>query len=66
LIDARTFKRVQDIRAGRAGKKMTRHNALYQGLFRCGMCDRPMTPQRQKGHVYYRCHEPKCATKTVR
>jgi site-specific DNA recombinase len=66
LIDARTFKRVQDIRIGRVGPKMTRHNHIYRGLFRCGLCDRPMTPERQKGHVYYRCHEPRCATKTVR
>lgn len=66
LIDARTFKRVQDIRAGRAGKKVTRHDHIYRGLFRCGLCDRPMTPERQKGHVYYRCHAPNCMTKTVR
>jgi site-specific DNA recombinase len=66
LIDARTFKRVQDIRIGRVGPKTTRHNHIYRGLFRCGLCDRPMTPERQKGHVYYRCHESRCATKTVR
>ena len=66
LIEARTFKRVQDIRAGRAGKKVTRHDHIYRGLFRCGLCDRPMTPERQKGHVYYRCHAPNCMTKTVR
>ncbi|WP_457936065.1 recombinase family protein [Mesorhizobium sp. 10J20-29] len=66
LVDARTFKRVQDVRSGRAGKKVTRHNHLYQGLFRCGLCDRPMTPERQKGHIYYRCHARQCDTKTVR
>jgi len=66
LIDARTYKRIQDIRTGRAGKKVTRHNHLLRGLFRCGLCDRPMSPERQKGHVYYRCQEPACQTKTVR
>jgi hypothetical protein len=66
LIDIRTFKRVQDIRSGRAGKKTTRHDHLYRGLFRCALCNRPMTPERQKGHVYYRCQEPDCATKTIR
>ena len=25
-----------------------------------------MIPERQKGHVYYRCHTPSCETKTVR
>lgn len=66
LIDAKTFARVQDVRAGRAGKKLTRHCHLYRGLFRCGLCDRPMSPERQKGIVYYRCQNPRCTTKTVR
>lgn len=55
LINLCTFKRVQDVRSGRTGKKVTRHGHLYRGLFRCALCNRPMTPERQKGHVYYRC-----------
>ncbi|MDA7429968.1 recombinase family protein [Primorskyibacter aestuariivivens] len=66
IIDAKTFKRVQDVKAGRAGKKVTRHNHLYRGLFRCGLCDGPMSPERQKGRVYYRCQRPECPTTTVR
>jgi len=66
LISARVFANVQDIKAGKAGKKTTRHNHLYRGLFRCGLCNGPMTPERQKGRVYYRCQKPVCKTKTVR
>jgi site-specific DNA recombinase len=66
LISVSLFNRVQDIKAGRCGKKLTRHNHTYVGLFRCGLCDRPMSPERQKGHVYYRCQKPSCPTKTVR
>jgi site-specific DNA recombinase len=66
LITARTFVLVQDIKAGRAGKKVTRHNHLYRGLFRCGLCAGPMVPERQKGYVYYRCQNSTCSTKTVR
>ena len=66
LITARTFVRVQDIKAGRAGKKVTRHNHLYRGLFRCGLCNGPMVPERQKGYIYYRCQGSTCSTKTVR
>lgn len=66
LIDTATFTRVQDVKAGRAGKKLTKHNHLYRGLFRCGLCDAPMTAEKQKGIIYYRCHTPACATKTVR
>lgn len=66
LIDVATFQRVQNIKAGKAGKKVTRHNHLYRGLFRCGLCDAPMSPERQKGRVYYRCQTPNCSTKTIR
>lgn len=66
LITVATFRRVQDIKMGKAGKKVTRHSHLYQGLFRCGLCSGPMSPELQKGHVYYRCQQPACATKTVR
>ncbi|MFN3889613.1 MAG: recombinase family protein [Beijerinckiaceae bacterium] len=66
LIDTKLYRLTRDIRAGRVGKKVTRHDHLYQGLFRCGLCNRPMTPERQKGRVYYRCQEAACPTKTVR
>lgn len=66
IIPAALFQRVQDVKAGRCGKKVTRHNHLYQGLFRCGHCSGPMSPELQKGRVYYRCQTPRCETKTVR
>jgi site-specific DNA recombinase len=66
LISMRVFQQVQDRKAGRAGKKITRHNHLYRGLFRCGHCGGAMVPEKQKGHVYYRCKTTNCPTKTIR
>ncbi len=66
IIPAALFTQVQDIKSGRYGKVSTRHDHLYRGLFRCGLCAGPMIPERQKGRVYYRCHTSSCATKTVR
>ncbi|WP_256372963.1 recombinase family protein [Pseudoruegeria sp. HB172150] len=66
LISANQFARVQDAKAGRAAPKVTRHNHLFQGLFRCGLCEGPMCPERQKGRVYYRCQRSSCPTTTVR
>jgi site-specific DNA recombinase len=66
VITAMLFRRVQKIKAGRCGPKVTRHNHLFQGLFRCGLCSRPMSPELQKGRVYYRCQGRDCATKTMR
>ena len=66
IVPASLFRRVQDIKKDRSGKKVTRHNHLYRGLFRCGLCHGPMSPELQKGNVYYRCQTSGCDTKTVR
>ena len=66
LVSMATWQRVQDIRTGRCGPKVTQHNHLYQGLFRCAHCGNPMVPEKQKGRVYYRCTRTTCPTKTIR
>jgi site-specific DNA recombinase len=66
LIPVSLFERVQDAKAGRTTKKITRHDYLYRRLFRCGECASAMIPERQKAHVYYRCQTKDCPTKTVR
>ncbi|WP_430445276.1 recombinase family protein [Sphingorhabdus contaminans] len=66
LITPALFARVQDIKNGKAGPKVTRHNHQYQGLWRCGLCCGPMVGEKQKQFVYYRCPKAGCPTKTVR
>ncbi len=66
IVTVRTFGQVQDVKAGRTRKKVTKHNHLFRGLFRCADCDLFLTPERQKGRVYYRDHNPACNTKTIR
>lgn len=66
LIRASLFERVQLLKQGKAGKKVTRHQHLYRGLFRCTHCGYAMIPERQKGRVYYRCHTRSCPTTAVR
>jgi len=66
LISAAVFRRIQAIKKARYGKKTTRHNFLYRGLFRCAGCQGMLTGEHQKGHVYYRCHTSGCPAKTIR
>lgn len=66
LIPASLFEDVQDRKAGRTVQKHTRHRYTYRSQFRCKHCDCAMIAERQKGHVYYRCHTAGCPTKTVR
>lgn len=60
LISATLFATVEDIKAGRYHKKITRHNHTYRGLFRCAQCGYSMVPEKHKGHVYYRCQKQDC------
>lgn len=66
LISSSLFSAVQDRKAGRTHKKVTRRRHIYAGLFRCALCQTAMIPERQKGHVYYRCHTRACPTKSMR
>ncbi|MCB1471196.1 MAG: recombinase family protein [Rhizobiaceae bacterium] len=66
IVPVALFNRVHEVKSGRNGKVATRRNHLYRGLFRCGLCEGPMTPELQKGRVYYRCQTRDCPTKTVR
>ncbi len=66
IISKREFDRVQDIKAGRYVKKRVRHRYLHRRLFHCAACKTILTPERQKGRVYYRCHTVGCSTRTVR
>ncbi|MCK0104265.1 recombinase family protein [Pseudohalocynthiibacter sp. F2068] len=66
IISTSLFASVQDLKTGKFGKKLTRHQHLYRGLFKCGSCGFAMIAERQKGNVYYRCHTRDCPTKGVR
>ena len=66
LISTRLFKAVQNIRAGKATQKKTKHQLTYRRIFDCGKCGRTYRAERQKGHVYYRCHTKGCTKGTLR
>jgi len=66
LISASLFERVQRIKSGKTGKKTTKHNHTFRGLFHCAQCRSLLTGELQKGNVYYRCHVRGCPSKTVR
>ncbi len=66
LIRPSLFRAVQNVLAGRVRSTAWREEFLLRGLFRCALCDRVLTGERQKGHVYYRCHTKACPTKCFR
>lgn len=66
IVSRALFNHVQRIRRQRSGPKVTRHQHQFMGLFRCEACAGPLVPERQKGHVYYRCHSNKCSMTSIR
>jgi site-specific DNA recombinase len=58
LISRALFDRVQMILDGRTVAKVRSHDFLFRRMLRCGVCDRMLTGELQKGRVYYRCHGP--------
>lgn len=66
LISVADFERIEAIKAGRYTKKKTKHEHLLRKLFHCAECGTLLTPERQKGHIYYRCHTSDCVRQTAR
>ena len=66
LVKRSLFDRVQARLAGKRRSTAWKHEFLFRRLFRCRECAGLMTGERQKGHVYYRCHKTGCPTKCVR
>lgn len=61
LISQVLFENVQKIKEGFQKKpfKYAGINYLYRGLLRCGECGRAITPEKQKGYIYYHCTQSK-------
>lgn len=62
LIAMSLFKRVEARLSGKLRMQGLTHDFALRGLFRCALCGRHLTAERQKGHVYYRCHTASCPT----
>lgn len=66
LIPESLFREVQERLRGKTRVKVQRHEFALRQLFRCDLCGRVLTGERQKGHAYYRCHTRDCPMKCVR
>ncbi|HEV2817628.1 MAG TPA: recombinase family protein [Allosphingosinicella sp.] len=60
LIAKAVFGRVQDVLDGRLYPRVQIHRFLFRRLIKCETCGRSLTGERQKGRVYYRCHDYGC------
>src|SRR5882724_4135451 len=56
LIPVALFERVQDVLSGKRVDRVASHVFTYSRIIRCATCKYSLIAERQKGHVYYRCH----------
>lgn len=66
LISVAQWQRVKQIKSERTQKKDTKHQRKYRGLLNCADCQKGLTGECQKGHIYYRCHTAGCPNGTIR
>src|SRR6185437_10505728 len=55
LISPSTYKRAQEILAGRAYAVSNRREILYRKMFRCRLCGKTIMGEQHRKRVYYRC-----------
>ncbi len=56
LITTQIFETAQTVLAGKRVDRSASHVFTYSRIVRCGSCNYSLIAERQKGHVYYRCH----------
>ena len=66
LIAKQIFEDVQDILEGRLTARPEKHEFLFRRIVKCQACKYSLIGERQKGHIYYRCHTRDCPTTGVR
>ena len=66
LVSKALFDRVQDILHGKTVVRRVQHDFIYRRMLQCRECGYSVIGEKQKGHVYYRCHSAQCPTTSVR
>lgn len=57
IVTTKTFETAQAVLAGKRVDRSANHVFTYSRIVRCGSCGYSLIAERQKGHVYYRCHD---------
>ena len=66
IIAKTLFDRVHGILTGKTNTRIQRHDYSYRRMLSCATCHFSLIAERQKGHVYYRCHTRSCPQPCVR
>ena len=65
LISVALFERAQATLSGKRVDRIQNHVFAYSRIVRCATCNYSLIAERQKGYVYYRCHNRPFKTPAV-
>jgi DNA invertase Pin-like site-specific DNA recombinase len=66
ILSKKLFDDVQKVLKGKAPNLKVRHDYLFRRRIRCKLCNKSLIGEKQRSHIYYRCHDRECPTKTIR
>jgi site-specific DNA recombinase len=66
IIPTRLFEQVRAALDGKANAKIVRHDFVFRRMLKCSGCDYRLIGEKQKGHIYYRCHSRTCRACSLR
>jgi DNA invertase Pin-like site-specific DNA recombinase len=66
IVSNLLFENVQLVLSGKRVKKKTAHFFIFRQTISCSNCQNKLVAERQKGHVYYRCHTRSCPQRPFR
>jgi DNA invertase Pin-like site-specific DNA recombinase len=66
IVSKITFERVQAALDGRSPRTTASHDFLYRRMVHCSRCAKSLYGEQQRGHTYYRCHNPQCPVTCIR
>jgi len=66
LISKTLFDRVHGVLTGKVNARTQRHMFMFRRMLSCASCHYSLIAERQKGHVYYRCHTKPCRSTSLR
>jgi DNA invertase Pin-like site-specific DNA recombinase len=66
IIGKILFDRVHGVLTGKVNTRSKRHNFQFRRMLSCNTCRYSLIGERQKGNVYYRCHNKLCPQNSIR
>jgi DNA invertase Pin-like site-specific DNA recombinase len=66
IIGKALFDHVHAVLTGKTNTRVHRHDFSYRRMLKCAACHFSLIAERQKGHIYYRCHTRDCPQPCVR